>query len=123
MIEFLPESQKQLLVAKMLGRLTVEDYEQILIPKLDEIIGEYQKVRAVIIVDESFTGWELGALWEDAKYGLKHRHDFDKIAMVGASHWLEKAVKLGSVFIDSEVKTFDVDKLSDALVWINESEK
>jgi len=123
MIEFLPESQKQLLVAKMLGQLTVEDYEHVLIPKLNEIMGEYQKVRAVIIVDESFTGWELGALWEDAKYGLKHRHDFDRIAMVGTSYWLEKAVKLGSVLIDSEVKTFDEDKLNDALVWVNEAER
>ena len=121
MIEFLPESQNNVLVAKMLGQLTVEDYEKILIPKLDEAISQYQKVRAIIIVDESFTGWELGALWEDAKYDLKHRHDFEKLAMVGGSYWLKKSAQVGGVVIDSELKTFNADKLDDALAWINEN--
>ena len=118
MIEFLPESQKNILIAKMSAQLTVQDYEEILIPKLDAIIAEYGKICAVIVVDETFTGWELGALWDDIKYGIQHRKDFKKIAVVGASHWLGKAAHLGGLLISGEIQTFNSDKLASALEWI-----
>ena len=118
MIDFLPESQGNTLVARMSAQLTVQDYEKILIPKLDAIIAEYGKIYAVVVVDETFTGWELGALWDDIKYGIQHRSDFKKIAVVGASHWLEKAVHLGGLLINGEIRTFNTDKLTSALEWI-----
>jgi hypothetical protein len=106
MIEFLPESQRNLLIARMSARLTVQDYEEILIPKLDAIIADYGKICAAVVVDETFTGWESGALWDDIKYGLQHRKD------------LEKAVHLGGLLVCGEIQTFNTDKLTSALEWI-----
>jgi hypothetical protein len=118
MLEILPASQKDVLAVKATGKLTDKDYQEVLIPRLEALIQEYGKVKCLVLFDENFQGWELGALWDDAKFGLRHRNDFSKVAVVGGARWIEWGVKVFSPFMGGEVKTFPPDELSQAIDWI-----
>ena len=99
-------------------KLTEKDYQEVLIPRLESLLEEYGKARLLFHMDEQFQGWELGALWDDAKFGLRHRNDFSKVAVVGGARWVEWGVKLFAPLMEGEVKTFPADQLPQAVDWI-----
>lgn len=118
MIEFLKDSNGNTLIAKATNKLTVDDYEKIFIPKLNELLDNYKKIKIVFYFTENFKGWELGAAWDDAKFGINHRNDMEKIAVVGGPKWVEWCTKLSKHFFKCEIKHFDVTKLEEAINWI-----
>lgn len=119
MIEILPETQGNLVAVKASGSLSTEDYTQIWIPKLIGAIETHGRIRALILFDASFQGWQAGAVWEDARFGFHHANDFEKIALVGASHWIEAVTKLFGHLIEGSVRTFSDEQLAEALGWLS----
>ena len=117
MIEILPESNAAILVVKASKKLTAHDYESVFIPAMDERIKSYGKIRVVFYLDENFTGWDFEAMWDDAKFGMTHRHDFEKIAVITEQKWMEWATNLGSHFIEGQVKTYPSHNFKDAINW------
>lgn len=117
MIEVL-EQDGNVLSLQASGKLTHADYEQVLIPRLEQIIKEYGKARILFAMGDGFHGWEPAAMWDDAKFGMKHRTDFDKCAVVGGSKWVEWATKIGSLLITCECKSFPATELQRAQSWI-----
>ena len=59
-------------------------------------------------------------MWDDASFGMKHKDQFEKIAVVGAPKWVEWGTKLGGHFMSGTVKTFPADQLQAARDWINQ---
>lgn len=118
MIEFMQESRGNTLALKASRKLTEDDYASVLIPKLDALLREHGKLKVLFYMDESFEGWEPGAAWDDAKFGIKHRADFAKLAVVGGPRWVEWCMRLSAWIMEGEVKTFDEAQLRDALEWI-----
>ena len=118
MIKILPESQVNILGVKATDQLTDEDYTDIWIPELEKLIDRFGKVRALLYMDENFKGWKLKAMWDDAKFGLKHRSDFEKIAIVGGPKWTSWGVKLSAHLISGEVRVFEEHELQEAWTWI-----
>ncbi|MDP6389029.1 MAG: STAS/SEC14 domain-containing protein [Alphaproteobacteria bacterium] len=118
MLDVLPESESNVLILHATGKLTDDDYQRVLIPRLEAIIEAYGKARILIEMKEDFEGWELGAAWEDAKLGVRHRTDFEKIAVVGAPQWVDWGAKIGAHFMSGELRTYDEDDFDDALDWI-----
>ena len=117
MIEIRPESDASTLAVVASDKLTADDYEVVFMPALEERIERFGRARAVIAFDDDFHGWELGALWDDAKFGLKHRNHFDKVAVVGAPRWVQWSARLGELFMHGEVKTFTPTEYTDAVLW------
>jgi hypothetical protein len=117
MIEICPESDGATLAVVASDKLTADDYELVFMPALEERIERFGRARAVIAFDDDFRGWELGALWDDAKFGLKHRNDFERIAVVGAPRWVEWSAKVGELFMHGEVKSFEPTEYVDAVLW------
>ena len=120
MIEILPESSGNFLAVNATEKLTADDYENVFIPKLEELIQNYERIRVLIFFHDNFTGWELEAMWEDASFGVKHKNDFEKIAIVGAPPWIEWASKLGAHFMPGQVKSYASKNFLDAISWANE---
>ncbi len=118
MIEKMPESTDAMLAVKASGSLTHKDYQNLFIPELNACIQKNGKARALLYMDENFTGWELEAVWDDAKFGMQHRNDFIKMAIVGGPDWVDWSVKVAEFFISGEVKTFDTEQLREALEWV-----
>ena len=120
MMEIMPEAEGKVLAVKATETLTYKDYEEVFIPKLNQMIEEHGKMRVVMYLAEDFVGWEVEAAWDDAKFGLQHRNDFEKIAIVGGPKWVEWATRLSAYFIDGQVKLYEVGDLQTALSWIKE---
>jgi len=117
MIEVL-EKDGNVLYLQASGKLTHADYEQVLIPKLEQLIKEHGKARILFAMGAEFHGWEAAAMWDDAKFGMKHRTDFEKCAVVGGPKWVEWATKLFSLLVSGECKTFPAAELQQAHSWI-----
>jgi SpoIIAA-like len=118
MIEILPESDGNVLGVRASEKLTDEDYKSVWIPRLEETIRVHGKVRALLYLDEGFEGWEAHALWDDAKFGLQHRKDFEKLAVVGGPKWSGWAISIGGHLLTGEVKVFSGDQLRVAWDWV-----
>ena len=118
MIEVLPESHGNVLGIKGIGTLTDLDYKNLLIPKFEDILEDFEKVRCLFFMGDDFQGWELEAVWDDAKFGVQHRNDFEKIAVVGGPQWVEWGTKLAALIMSGEVKTFPSDELKEAWEWV-----
>lgn len=123
MLEIMPESEGNVLAVKAAGKLTNEDYGDVLLPKMEEIIDEHDSIRLLLYMDNEFEGWEGGAVWADAKLGLQHagtalRGGFEKIALVGGPGWIGKGAELAGYLMRGQVKAFTQDELDEARGWV-----
>lgn len=119
MIDQLPSPSEDTLVFNATGILNTRDYEVDFAPKVERAIARLGKVNLVLNLDELFEGWDLGAMWDDARFGVKHRHDFKRVAVVGAQPWFKWAMQLGSKLMDGEFRTFASNHLDEAIAWVN----
>ena len=119
MLKILPESNGNRLAVRAGDLLTDEDYEKAFIPAMEKLIEEHGKIRVAIDFDETFRGWEPAALWDDAKFGVRHASDFEKVALVGATLLVEWAAKIGDRFTDSVIETFETGEFEKAWHWLN----
>jgi hypothetical protein len=39
-------------------------------------------IKMLYVIGADFTGYELEALWDDSAFGVKHWHDFSRVAVV-----------------------------------------
>ncbi len=120
MITKLSESSDTALLVQASGHLTHEDYQTTFIPELQRLINIKGKARVLLYMDEGFEGWEMQAAWDDAKFGLAHRNDFSKLAIVGGPKWVAWGVRLSETLISGEIKMFEPEQLSEAKIWIKD---
>ncbi|QSX29297.1 SpoIIAA family protein [Shewanella cyperi] len=105
-------------VMKVVGKLTHEDYEQ-MVPVLETAIAGVKDPALYVIMDATeLEGWEPRALWDDLKLGLRHGRHFEKIAIVGEPGWQEWLARIGNWFTAGEVKFF-VD-YQDGVDWLGD---
>lgn len=121
MIEIMPESTEKMLAVKASGTLTDDDYTAVWLPALEAIIEQYEVANTLLYLDADFEGWDMKAMWEDAKFGLNHRNDFSKIAIVGGSAWIKWGARLGEAMMDCEIRTFEPEALQEALQWCSDT--
>ena len=120
MIEVMPESEGKVLAVKATGKLTNDDYGDVLVPKMDEILAAHGGVRLLLYMDDEFEGWAGGAVWADAKLGVQQastalRGGFEKIALAGRPGWIGKGAELAGYLMHGEIKAFRQDERDEAI--------
>jgi hypothetical protein len=118
MIEFLAEPVRDVVLLRGSGKLTDEDYAE-LIPRLEGIIAREGGIYLYIELRD-FRGWEPHAAWEDLKFSIKHGRDLKRLALVGDKKWEAWMVKLARLFTRGEVCYFDIAERDAALRWIHD---
>jgi len=108
----------RLLVAKLSGTLTKDDYEHF-VPESESLIRRHGKIR-VLVEMRDFHGWTMGALWEDIKFDLKHFTHIDRVALVGDRKWEAGMAAFCKPFTSAKVRYFDLAKDAEAQEWIRE---
>jgi hypothetical protein len=99
------------------GTVTHHDYQAVLIPAAEAMLAT-GPVKMIYVAGPGFTGYELEALWDDSAFGLKHWHQFKRIAVVTDNTWLRAAVTMFSPFVPIEMRLFELAKLDTAKTWI-----
>ena len=103
------------------GKVTHEDYQNILIPNAEAMIAK-GPLKMLYVIGDDFAGYELEALWDDGSFGVKHWHDFSRIAVVADNTWLRAAVSLFKPFFPHEVRLFHLSDLAVAKAWVTGAE-
>ncbi|MBZ0185264.1 MAG: STAS/SEC14 domain-containing protein, partial [Candidatus Obscuribacterales bacterium] len=111
-------SKDNFMCFKVTDKLTHRDYEDVLIPTLEVVIKDYGKARLLVDFGDEFHGMEVAAMWDDTKFGLTHRNDFERIAIVGGPGWSKWAARLGEAMMPCELHVFKSEEYSKALDWV-----
>lgn len=99
------------------GRLEKKDYETA-VPELEKVLSE-GTTRALLELDD-FTGFTPAALVEELKFDIRHRKDFDRIAVIGSSTLEELGVRMIRPFFSGEVRIFEKNQRGEAEAWLHE---
>jgi hypothetical protein len=99
------------------GKVTDADYETVLIPAVRDMRDAHERIRFVYVFGKDFDGWSMGALWEDAKLGLKDPKIWEKIAIVSDEDRVKHMVKAFGWMMPGEVRIFELDELDAATEW------
>ncbi|HFD39483.1 MAG TPA: STAS/SEC14 domain-containing protein [Anaerolineae bacterium] len=118
MFETLPESTENCIGFKVSGKVTAQDYED-LVPKLDEAIARYGKINLLVVFGD-FEGWDgLDAAKADFAFGTHGYRQVEKAAFVGDKKWQEWMVKIMAPFTrHTEERFFGPDEMEAAWQWV-----
>jgi|TARA_B100000678_G_scaffold144321_1_gene120533 hypothetical protein len=104
------------------GRLEDEDYNRF-VPQFERIAErEAGTVPMVIELAPDFSGWDLGGLWRDLKFDVRHKDCFGRIAIIGDSKWEEWGTEMSSSLFRAEMKFFQPSQRSHAESWVRTGE-
>jgi hypothetical protein len=117
-LEKVPDTNILLVTAK--GKITDDDYEDVLIPAIESTLQKFDKVRILVQLGEEYDGFEAEAMWDDTKVGLKNFTHFEKCAIVSDLKWLRRSIKAFGFLIPGEVKLFSNEELAAATGWIKQ---
>ena len=110
------EAGGKTLEVKISGKLSKEDYQRF-VPQVEKLIKDHGKIR-ILVEMHDFHGWEMGALWEDIKFDIKHFGDIERLALVGDSKWEKGMAAFCKPFTKAKIKYFDDSKADLARNWI-----
>lgn len=115
-LEVRQEPSSSLITVRVSGRLSRVDYQQFA-PVMERVIERVGKVRILFIM-ENFHGWDLGAIWEDIKFDLRHFSDIERVAMVGEARWQQWMAAFCRPFTTAKIRYFDSSEQPSAVSWL-----
>ena len=98
---------------------TVADYEHF-VPEFERLVGQHGKLRVLFDMTD-FHGWDVGALWEDTKFAIKHFADIARIAMVGETKWQHGMATFCKPFTKATIQYFDHAQSTEARAWLDKA--
>lgn len=112
------EGENGLVRIKAGGTLESSDYDRF-VPLFERIAAREQgAVPMVIELASDFSGWDVGGIWRDVRFDLKHKDQFGRIAIIGTREWHEWATKLSdALFPPAEMLFFEPDAEERAEHW------
>jgi len=120
MVERIPGLPDNVLGFSARGTITAEDYESVIIPAVEDLLGRQSKVRFLYHIGEEAEGFEAAAVWDDAKLGLKHLSGWEKLAVVSDIEWIRAALRIFGLAIPGHLRVFHNRELDEAKRWISE---
>lgn len=115
-IKFEEKAGGKILEVCLSGKLAKEDYKT-LVPAMNRLIEQHHKIRLLVTMQD-FHGWTPGGLWEDAKSGLQHWNEVERLAMVGETKWQHGIGMFCKPFTTATVRYFNQEQMAEARQWI-----
>jgi hypothetical protein len=118
MIDIIPATAENLVIAVAHGKVTGYDYNIVLIPAIEAKLKTHRKIRFLYQLADDFQGFSVEAFWDDAKLSLGHLKAFEAIAVVTDVLWIADAVKFFGFFLHCPAKVFSNRDMAAAKEWI-----
>ncbi len=115
MIDVLPGMPDGVVGVETRGKLSAEDYRDVLMPALAQA-AQSGELRCVLVIDD-FDGMTAGAMWDDVKLGVEHLRKWRRLAVVTDLEWMRHLVGLFTWTIPGQVKVFPRAAQSEAVTW------
>ncbi|GIU44504.1 STAS/SEC14 domain-containing protein [Shewanella sp. 10N.261.52.F9] len=97
------------------GRLSTEDYGQIMQPLIERCRDDNAKICIYVEADVLLEGWQQESL---AGSGEVQLPNFDALVLVGGPDWFGNAVRLMGPFMQGEVAWYPLEQKESAIEWI-----
>jgi hypothetical protein len=120
MLKRLSESAGPVVGYKVVGKMTVEDYEQ-LNPEVQALVDQYDSVCLLLDLEE-FSGEEVKAWLPDLKFGHRFHDNIVKMAIVGDKRWEKWLASLADPFYAKDAEFFHLEEKDKAWAWLREEE-
>ena len=117
MIRLLRDMPAGVLGLEAVDDVEEEDYEDVIVPAVEEAIARHGRVRLVYVLGHDFDEYEGEAVWEDLKLGVRHPTSFERIAIVTDARWAGAAIKVFSVLWPGQARAFPLADLENAKRW------
>lgn len=102
------------------GRLTADDYTQVLAPAL-EIAAASGKIRILLDFGGEFDRLEAGAVWQDLKMGVRDWNAWERIALVTDHAWMRDGLNIFAWAVPGEAKAFPLSDRAAAIEWLTKA--
>jgi hypothetical protein len=79
--------------------------------------AEAGKVRLLYLLGDRFERFTTGAMWEDAKFGLKEPTHWERVAFVTDVDWMRHLTAAFGWMVPGKFKTFPTTELEAAKTW------
>ncbi len=123
MVQLIADMPTGTLGFRVAGRLTREDYVEVLVPPLREAVRAGGRLRVLYAIGPELQ-MEPSAVWEDIKLnvdlGVRHRDAWERIAVVTDLDWLWRAFEFFSWMIPGELHMFHERELEQARTWLTD---
>ncbi|MCA9506987.1 MAG: STAS/SEC14 domain-containing protein [Myxococcales bacterium] len=119
MIKVLESPSPDILAFEGVGKITKDDYQQVINPAIEKAYQEGKKIRFLYYLGEDFEEFSLAGAWEDFKIGARYLSLFERCAIVSDKSWIRNVSKFVGSFFSCEVKVFKSKELNSAMAWLN----
>jgi hypothetical protein len=102
------------------GQVTAADYEQVIVPDVEAAFALNRKLRLLYVTAADFTSFDPGAMWDDAKLGMRHFSSWERVALVTDVAWLRAAATAMGFAVPADFRLFSQDEEARAKAWIAE---
>ena len=109
---------RDVVAVRAVGIITGQDYQDMLLPLVEEKLKEHDKLKCLFVLDDDYTAYTGSAAWEDTKFDWKLLRDFTRVAVVTDVTWMTKAFRLFAPLMPYEFKLFGLAELDEAKEWI-----
>jgi hypothetical protein len=120
MIKIMNDLPSNVLGVSAEGKITGKDYETVLIPVVEEKLKTNKKISLLYHLGSNFTGFDLSAMIDDAKIGMKHLSAWEKIALVSDHELINTVAKFFGYMMSCELRVYKNSELEDAKKWITD---
>ncbi len=121
MVTVIAASEPDILGFGISGRLTRADYEEILLPAVQDRIANGEPIRILAVIHD-FHGLEPGTLPQDlmavTKLGSRQRVITPRFAVVSDTDWVRRAIALFGRLVPGEIRVFTTIQRADAETWL-----
>lgn len=121
MLELRPNQPKGCIEFSASGKVTAQDYRMVLIPAVEVLAARGDNIRMLAHYGPTFEGFDLGAMVDDAKLGLRHWSGFERIAVVTDVKWLRHLISGLGFALPCPVKVFSNAELESARLYLREA--
>jgi hypothetical protein len=110
--------EEGLLIVMPEGALQAEDFQN-LAREIDPYIEKEGRLRGLMILTESFPGWDsFAALIAHLRFVKDHHRQIEKVAAVTDSNFLSIVPLLVRHFVQAEIRHFSYRDKEAALAWL-----
>lgn len=115
-IRFVQSEDPSAIWIEINGKITRDDYRKLLEPMTEQF--ESGKPVSVLVQMKDYDGAELGAMWEDMKFGFGHLKNLRRMAIVTDKKWLEVLTNVIDPLFSAEMKPFSTEGEMEAWEWV-----
>ena len=118
MIKLLDGFPSDVVAASATGLVTGQDYETVLIPRVEAVARTNEKIRCYYEIGPDFSGMAPGAMLEDLRVGVGYWTRWDRVAVITDVAWITQVVNAFRFLMPGSLRVFPSRDKEAASAWI-----